>query len=278
MTQTSIALLAGGGDLPRRLIHACRTQERPVFVVAFRKFTDPETVEDVEHAWTRLGAAGQVLEQLAQWAVEEVCLAGQFRRPGLMELAPDGEAMRILMKVGWRSLGDAGLMDALAGELEERGFRVVAPQDILGGLLSGEGCYTRTEPDDEAWVDIARGREVARILGTADAGQGVVVQQGVVLAIEAAEGTDAMLARCGDLRREGLGGVLVKARRPQQDERVDLPTIGTGTVRAASAAGLRGIAVEAGGAVIVDRDALVELADELGLFVIGLPADEPESP
>ncbi|MCB9957258.1 MAG: UDP-2,3-diacylglucosamine diphosphatase LpxI [Rhodospirillaceae bacterium] len=275
MTQTRLALVAGGGDLPRRLIEACRQQDRPVFVLAFNRFTDAETVEGVEHAWCRLGAAKRIADLFAEWSVEDVCFAGHFRRPGLMELAPDGEAMRFLLKVGWRSLGDAGLMDAIAAELEERGYRVIAPQDVLGDLLSTEGCYTRAAPDDGAWEDIGRGRQVARVLGTADAGQGVVVQQGVVLAIEAAEGTDAMLARCGELSREGPGGVLVKVRRPQQDDRVDLPTVGIDTIRAAAAAGLRGVAVEAGGAVLVDHDALVALADELGLFVVGLPADDP---
>jgi DUF1009 family protein len=116
---------------------------------------------------------------------------------------------------------------------------------------------------------------VARALGVADVGQACVVQQGIVLALEAIEGTDAMLARAGTLARQGPGGVLVKLVKPGQDRRADLPTIGPGTVRAAAAAGLRGIAFEAGGTILTDRAALVRAADEAGLFLTGI---DPETP
>jgi DUF1009 family protein len=122
-------------------------------------------------------------------------------------------------------------------------------------------------------ADIRRGIEVSRGLGHLDVGQAAVVQDGMVLGIEAAEGTDALLARCAGLRREGPGGVLVKTRKPQQESRIDLPTIGAGTVTAAATAGLRGIAVEAGGALVVDRPAVVRAADEAGLFILGVDPD-----
>jgi DUF1009 family protein len=125
-------------------------------------------------------------------------------------------------------------------------------------------------PDAEAESDIRHGLEVARVLGQADVGQAVVVQQGLVLGVEAIEGTDQLLARCGLLRREGPGGVLVKIKKPQQDRRADLPTIGLTTLEGARSAGLRGIAVEAGGTLILDRKKLAEEADKAGLFVIGV--------
>ena len=120
---------------------------------------------------------------------------------------------------------------------------------------------------------MARALEVARAIGELDVGQGAVVQQGLVLAVEAAEGTDAMLTRCGPLRRDGGGGVLVKTSKPQQDRRLDLPVIGVSTVEAAAAAGLAGIAVVAGGALVHDSGAVADAADRLGLFVVCL--DEP---
>ena len=276
-------IVAGGGGLPRRLVAACQDHGRPVVVFAFRAITDPETLIDVDHVWSRLGGGRAFKRALSAWHVGDLCFAGRFRRPSLLELAPDPVAAAFLIKVGWRRLGDARLMDAIVAELESLGHRVIAPQAILGDLLSGEGALTKAIPDDTAWDDILRGQGVARRLGLADAGQGVVVQQGVVLAIEAAEGTDSMLARCTALRREGPGGVLVKACKPQQDSRMDLPTIGTDTVRAAHAAGLRGIAVEAGAALIVGSGEVAALADALGLFVIGLPQPpqvqvEPDAP
>jgi DUF1009 family protein len=119
-------------------------------------------------------------------------------------------------------------------------------------------------------ADIDRGIQVARLLGAADVGQGCVVQQGLVLAVEAIEGTDAMLARAGALRRDGSGGVLVKLCKPGQDRRADLPTIGPDTVRNAAAAGLRGIAFEAGATILAERGVCLAAADAAGLFLLGL--------
>ena len=124
-------------------------------------------------------------------------------------------------------------------------------------------------PDPVAAQDIVRGFEVARSLGAADVGQAVVVQEGIVLGVEAAEGTDALLARCFDLRQAGLGGVLIKAKKPQQERRADLPTIGVDTIKNAHAAGLRGIAIEAGHALIIDKSSVSALADDLVIFVVG---------
>jgi hypothetical protein len=149
---------------------------------------------------------------------------------------------------------------------------VIGADALLGGLKPAEGCLGRHRPDAEAEADIARGVEVLAALGAADVGQAVVVQQGMVLGVEAIEGTDALIARCAGLRREGPGGVLVKLAKPGQETRADLPTIGPDTVRRAAEAGLRGIAVGADAAIVLDRDTLVRLADEAGLFVIAVKA------
>jgi DUF1009 family protein len=133
----------------------------------------------------------------------------------------------------------------------------------------------RHAPDAQAWADIARGAEVVRALGSVDVGQGCIVQQGIVLAAEAIEGTDQMLARAGALARPGPGGVLVKLVKPGQDRRADLPTIGPATLLAAHAAGLRGVAFEAGGTLLTDRDACIAEADRTGLFLLGLHPDVP---
>ena len=119
-------------------------------------------------------------------------------------------------------------------------------------------------------ADIRRGIAVARALGAVDVGQGCVVQQGIVLAVEAAEGTDAMLARCVAVAHPGPGGVLVKLPKPEQERRADLPTVGPDTIRDAAAAGLRGVAFEAGGTILAEREATVAAADAAGLFLLGL--------
>lgn len=265
-----LAILAGGGTLPARIANAVRGQGREVFIVAFDGHTDPETVGGVPHVWSRFGAAGTILRRLHEEGVGEVVLAGPVKRPSFSELMPDWRTARFLARVGTRALGDDGLLRAVVREVEEDGFRVVGLHDLLKDLLTVAGPVGRLAPDADAERDIARAVEVARALGALDVGQGAVVQQGIVLAVEAIEGTDAMLGRCAALARPGPGGVLVKVRKPKQDRRIDLPTMGVTTVEKAAAAGLRGIAVEAGGSLLVDRPAVAEAADRLGLFVIGI--------
>jgi DUF1009 family protein len=179
------------------------------------------------------------------------------------------------MKVGMKSLGDDGLLRLVAGELERDGFRLVGAHEILSDLAVEEGVLGKVKPDAQAMADAQHGLKVARVLGAADVGQGCVVQQGLVLALEAIEGTDEMIRRSAGYRREGVGGVLVKSAKPQQDRRLDLPAIGVSTVENAHDAGLRGIALLAGGTMIIDRKKTVKRADELGLFIVGISVQEP---
>jgi DUF1009 family protein len=143
----------------------------------------------------------------------------------------------------------------------------------MSEALAPAGLLTKAAPDAQAMADIQRGAEVCGLLGRADVGQGCVVQQGLVLAVEAIEGTDAMLARSAGLRRDGFGGVLVKLVKPGQDKRADLPTIGPDTVRHAAAAGLRGVAFEAHATILAEREACLAAADEAGLFLLGLTSE-----
>ena len=273
-----LGVLAGGGPLPRQIVEHCRRQGRPVFVVAFHGQTDPETVVgDVGHVWTRLGAAGQTLQALRTAGCEELVMAGPVRRPSFGEIRPDLTAARFLGRIGTRALGDDGLLRAVMDLLEREGFRMIGLHQVLPDVLAGAGRLGRHAPDDAAMADIRRGRSVARALGEQDVGQAVVVQQGMVLGVEAIEGTDELLRRCADLRRPGAGGVLVKIKKPQQDARADLPTIGTRTVAGARAAGLRGIAVSAGGAVMVDPDDTIAAADAASLFLYGIDETDPDA-
>ncbi|WP_207478807.1 LpxI family protein [Arenibaculum pallidiluteum] len=268
-----LGIVAGGGDLPRRLVEACRQSGRPFFVVALEGQAEPGLTDGIPHLWARLGAGGAILAALREAEARDLVLAGRVRRPSLSELRPDLRTAAFFAKVGARALGDDGLLRAVTVELEREGFRIVGAQDVLRDLLSAAGPFGSILPDAQAETDIARGVEVAHALGLLDVGQAVVVQQGIVLGVEAIEGTDALLERCGALRRSGPGGVLVKLCKPQQDARVDLPTIGVTTVERAAAAGLRGIAVQAGATLTLDRSAVAEAADRMGLFVVGIETE-----
>jgi DUF1009 family protein len=170
--------------------------------------------------------------------------------------------------------GDDAALKVIIAELETEGFEVVGADDILSDLLAPPGVIGIMLPDHEQTVDIDRGIDAAMALGRADVGQAVVVQQGVVLGVEAAEGTDALIARCGTLRMDGRGGVLVKLKKPGQERRADLPTIGPATISAISDAGLSGLAVEAGGTLVLGLKQVAEKADERGVFVYGIPSHQ----
>jgi len=276
-----LGIIAGCGNLPFALAGHAAREGRDVFLLALEGQADPTFVEGWPHGWVRLGDGYKALKYLRGAGVRELVFAGGVQRPSLRQLCPDARAARFLAKIGTRALGDDSLLSAIVREFESEGFRVIGADAVWGEGRIPAGRLGAYSPSHDAWPDIRRGVRVIKALGAVDVGQSTVVQQGIVLAVEAIEGTDAMLARAGSLRRSGPGGVLVKIAKPGQDRRVDLPTVGLATVEGAAVAGLRGIAVEAGGALVVERLALIRAADRTGLFLYGINpvqvlADEEE--
>lgn len=264
LAEGKLGIVAGGGTLPLQLIAACRAAGREVFVLALEGQADKSIVDGVEHKWNRLGAGGAGLDKLRDAGVKDVVFAGRVRRPSLVALRPDRKALAVFAKLaGGFAAGDNALLAAVARAVEAEGFRVVGADEILTGLLATEGAYGALRPDPAAEADIATGVAVARELGRADKGQAAVIKDGVVLGVEDATGTDALIARCS-------GGVLVKVSKPGQERRIDLPAIGPETVTNAARAGLRGVAVEAGGALVIDRAEVARRADAAGLFIVGV--------
>lgn len=264
---SKLGIIAGGGALPGLLIESCKAQAREYFVLGLSGFADPAQLP--ANIWLHLSEVGKAFTALKNAGAREIVLAGTVRRPNISELKFDLKAAGFLARVAGRSLGDDGLLSVIVSEIEREGFKVVGADTILAEILAPAGVLGLHRPDVAAQADIARGINVARAIGAADIGQAVVIQQGIVLGVEAAEGTDALLARCASLAMPGPGGVLVKAKKPQQERRADLPTIGVDTVRNAKAAGLRGIAVEAGHSLMLGRADIIAAADEAGLFVVG---------
>jgi len=160
--------------------------------------------------------------------------------------------------------------------LAEEGFEVIPPQSLIADAMAPAGLLAGPAPDAMARGDIGRGVAVLRAMAAQDVGQAVVVQQGLVLGVEAVEGTDALIARCGALRRQGPGGVLVKLAKLGQEMRVDAPVIGPMTMAAAAGAGLRGIAVQAGLTILAERAESLRAAEAAGIFLLGLTAAEIE--
>ena len=268
---TPLGIIAGSGPLPAHVAGAAKAAGRTVFIIGLDGHAEPALLAPFPHAFMRMGSAARMLALLREKGCRDLVLVGPVKRPSFRDLRPDAEGMRLLGRIGRAAFaGDDGLLKAVIRVLGEEGFRVLGAHEVLGGLIGRAGLLTKTAPDDQAKSDIARGIAVCRALGSADVGQGCVVQAGIVLAVEAVEGTDAMLSRCGPLAWPGPGGVLVKLVKPGQDRRADLPTIGEQTVRAAAAAGLRGLAFEGGGTIIMDREAMIAAGDAAGFFILGL--------
>jgi DUF1009 family protein len=266
-----LGIIAGGGVLPVKVAAAARAAGRGVFIVGLEGFADPAILAPWPHEIRRLGAASRIVAALRENGCQDLVMIGPVRRPSLLDLRPDVEGAKLLTRIGRAAFaGDDGLLAAVIRVLTEEGFRVIGAQEIIQEVLAPAGVLTRTRPDAQAMADINRGVRVVGLLGSADVGQACVVQQGLVLAVEAIEGTDAMLRRAGELRRDGIGGVLVKLVKPGQDKRADLPTIGADTVRNAAAAGLRGVAFEAKATILAEREACLAAADAAGVFLLGL--------
>ena len=266
-----LGIVAGQGHLPIMLIKACQQQGRPFYVLAIKEHAEPERYDaDLPLSWIRLGDVGKALKIAKDNGVEEIVMIGAVKRPSFMQIRPDWRGLKFFSKAGLKALGDDGLLKAAIDEIEKEGFKVIGADEVLKDSVSEAGVYGKIKPDKQSLRDIAKGYSVAKILGQADVGQSVVVADGLVLGVEAVEGTDALIMRCSSLARSKVKPVLVKVKKPQQERRADLPTIGVKTVENAFSAGFSGIAIEAHCAFVVDKEAVIKTANKLGLFVMGI--------
>jgi DUF1009 family protein len=275
-----LGLVAGGGPLPNALAQRCRAAGRPLFVLRLKGFAGPG-LEDFDGAEAGAAELGKVFDLLRKAGCEAVCFAGVVARPDFSTLKPDLRGLKSLPgAIAAARRGDDALMRYLLGEFEKEGFTVEGAQAVDIGLSLDEGVLGMVAPGLEHAADIEAALRTARAIGALDIGQAAVVADGLVLAVEAQEGTEAMLRRCAELPAALRGspgqrkGVVAKAPKPIQERRIDLPVIGPDTVERAAAAGLAGIAGEARGVLVVERDKLIAAADRLGLFVVGVAPPE----
>ncbi|HEV2083014.1 MAG TPA: UDP-2,3-diacylglucosamine diphosphatase LpxI [Brevundimonas sp.] len=275
MSGPKLALIAGGGALPLAVAARCEAEGRALFVVRLAGFADPD-LSAIDGVDMGMGQIGGILSAMKKAGCEAVCLAGTVSRPDFRSLKPDFKGATLLPGiVKAASQGDDALLRKILSVFEAEGYAVEGADDILGGDMLTAGALGRVVPDAGQLVDLRKALHVAEKSGELDVGQGAVVCDGLVLAVEAQEGTDAMLARVAglpvDLRGASgaLKGALGKAPKPIQDLRVDMPVIGARTIELAAAAGLAGVAGRTGRLILIDREAIVQAADRLGLYVWG---------
>lgn len=261
------AIFAGKGNLPKLVLAELKDAK----VICFEGENEPTVTPDL---LTRFGKVGQVVEYLRENNIKKIIFAGAMQRPDLKNLSPDAEGAKLLAKIMagsffGRGFGDDKLLGIITKFLEDKGFEVVGVQEVLEDILAPEGVLGRVKPNEQQMADIKTGVEALKKMGELDIGQAVIVEDGIVLAVEAAEGTTKMLARVGEIKKS-YGGVLVKYAKPGQSDKADLPSIGVNTVAEVKAAGVSGIAVHAGNSLLLGREEIIASADAAEIFVIGI--------
>jgi UDP-2,3-diacylglucosamine hydrolase len=277
----ALAILAGGGALPIIVAREAAAAGRAVHMLAIEGSFGDLTRSPCPVTPVAMGKVGGILDALKRNGCTEMVIAGSVERPELRQLKFDLRALMILPTVAGMMLGgDNRLLTIVVRFFESKGYRIVGADDVAPSLLAGTGPLGLVRPSSEGLADMTRGFEIVKALGALDVGQAAVVSNGYTLAVEAAEGTDAMLERVAGLRRARnrltgrRKGVLVKRAKPGQDRRVDLPTIGPRTIELAAAANLAGVGVQSRGVLVIERERVLALADEAGMWVTGFADDD----
>ncbi len=269
----TLALIAGSGDLPRLVTAGARMQGWRIVGVGFVGETDPGLAEDLEAwEWLHLGQLGKLIAFCKKQGVQEVVMAGKVHKTRAVNLRPDWRAAKLLWKI--KNTHDDVILRAVAAELESEGMAVASALDFLPHLRTPEGVLTRRGPSPEEQADLDVGWPLAKALGAMDIGQCLVLRKKTVVAAEAVEGTDATIARAGELA--GPGCVVIKVFKPIQDMRLDLPTIGPQTIQAMIQAQASCLGLEAGRSLFLDLPESVTLADQAGISIIGMRPDGRE--
>ncbi|HTP26340.1 MAG TPA: UDP-2,3-diacylglucosamine diphosphatase LpxI [Anaeromyxobacteraceae bacterium] len=265
---STIGLIAGGGRFPILFAQSARRAGQKVVAVAFENQTPGELEREVDFfRWVKLGEFGKAAVALKEGGAQGVVMLGSVAKTRFFRgVSFDATTLKLLARIAVRS--DDNLLRAYASWLGEQGLPVVDPLPFLADRLAPEGVLGARSPSESEWQDARYGLGLARGIGRLDLGQTAVVKNGVAIAVEAIEGTDACIRRGGQLAR--AGAVVAKAVKPAQDRRFDLPAVGPGTIDVMREVKARVLAVEAGATLVMDRDEMVESANRARIAVVGI--------
>ena len=265
-----LALIAGAGSLPEQILTARSQANQQTYLLAIEGTTPPALTALAPYAWCRIAAVGQAVEQLREWGVSQIVMAGSMKRPSLRDLVPDELGKKLLKRLGGSIFsGDDALLRTIMNFLEEQGFHVVGAHEICTSLLTPKGTLTRAKPNRTALKDRDLGLRILHALAPFDVGQAVIVCQEHVLGIEGREGTADLIARCAALK-DGTGGVLVKTAKAGQELRADMPAVGMDTISALIEGGYAGMSLGAGESLMLGEQAMIQAANKAGLFIEGI--------
>jgi DUF1009 family protein len=271
-----VAIVAGHGDMPVLLVGAARRNGWTPVVFALAGEAEPADFPDSTCFPIKWGEVGKLLRLIKEKGCRQMVMIGAVRkRPDYTAIRPDMGAVRLIPRIlKIMRGGDDSVLQGVAEIFRENGISLLTPLEVAPELSAPEGLLTRVAPDQSERINLDKAVEAARAIGLLDIGQAAIAVGGRVVALEGVEGTDGLITRVADLKAEGRlpkqGGTLVKCMKPNQDPRLDLPTVGPHTAEMAARAGLAGVGVEAGRALLAGRDETISAFDRNHLFLIGL--------
>ncbi len=264
-----LAIIAAKGNLSKKLIE-CTRNPFDLLVIAIKNETESSLLDGLNHIWINLGEVGKAIEAMKSAQTQDVVFVGSLTKPDIFSLKVDTMGAKLLAKITKDKLfGDNKILTSVTEFLGQAGFNVIGVQDILKDIVVEAKNFTSVLPNEQDKADIELAIKITKQLGILDIGQAAIVQNGIVLGVEAIEGTDRLIKRCSELSNaKNYSGVLVKFSKPGQELRMDLPTIGIETIKNMHASGFKGIAIEANKSIFLDIDEVVEFANQHNMFVI----------
>ena len=268
-----LGIIAGRGNLPKLIIKECEKRNRDFVVITIHGFAKAEDYKKYTHKVIRLGRVGEALKFFHDNGVKELVMTGGIKKPSLSSVKPDAVGAKMIAKLMKAKIfGDNNIFTTVIKFMESKGLKVIGVKDILKSIIAKKGVIGGVKiKDKEFKKDIKLGKDVLRATSKFDIGQSIAAQQNMIIGVECIGGTDELIERCGELKyKTGRKPVLIKFRKAGQSDRADLPTIGLQTVKNVKKAGFGGIAVEAGGVILLDKDKMIDYANKNKLFIVGI--------
>ena len=267
---SKIAIVAGNGFLPVQIIEKCIDIGKPYFVLVVNDHGEEVLKKYNSDFVLHLNKIGKAIKYLKKNNIIELIMIGAVNRPALKNMFPDLWTAKFLASISNKMLGDDKILSNLAIALEKEGFKIIAPENILPNILSKKGVMGKVYPQESHLRDIKIGFEIAKNIGKYDIGQSLVIEDGLIIALEAIEGTAEMINRASKYKKSQNSAILIKVLKHNQEKRIDRPTIGVKTIEQIAKSGFAGIVTEANEVLIIDYEKTIEIADKNNVFIQGI--------
>lgn len=266
-----IAIIAGQGRLPRELYDACIKNNIKTHIIGLEDQIDMKFFEGVDIELIPIHAVSHIIKSIKSKNITNIMFAGRVKRGAIPKLILDLKGAKLFARIIRHGLSDGSLTRTIINFLEGEGFTVVSPEIVAQDILADRGNMTDLPIKKSHMKDMVRGYQMLHEICKLDLGQALIIQNSLILGVEAVEGTDELIRRCGLIRQKfDTEPVLVKICKPTQDKRIDMPCIGEITIKHMSEYGIRGIGLEAGSCIILNKNKTIDLANQSGIFIYGL--------